>query len=223
VISGNVSLYNATGSKSIYPTPMIGMVGVVQDIRQATPATVQNETDLELYELRLCTYVDPELAVSLVGKISSISPDHGRIAEIDWTQEKLIFKALDFLRSTGELLAARSISEGGLGVAVIKMLSKLIRSGFDLEILPNAPKIFFGEGGSRFLVYIKSGRLDELKLALKKMGVELSYVASARRRSELDQRVNGKELFGDLKTYFGRLSLKDVWLAYNSFIDARVN
>ena len=199
------------------------MVGVVQDIRKATPATVQNETDLELYELRLCTDVEPELAAALVGKISSISPDHGRIADIDWAQEKLIFKALDFLRSTGELHAARSISEGGLGVAVIKMLSKLIHSGFDLEILPNASKRFFGEVGSRFLVYITSGRLDELQLALKQMGVELSYVASARRRSELDQRLNREVLFGDLKTYFGRLSLRDVWDAYNSFMDGGLN
>lgn len=223
VISGNVSLYNATGSKSIYPTPMIGMVGVVDDIRQATPATVQNETDLELYELRPCTDVEPEFAAALVGKISSIGPDHGRIAEIDWTQEKIIFKALDFLRSTGELNAARPISEGGLGMAVIKMLSKLIHSGFDFEILPEAAKRFFGEGGSRFLVYVKSSRLDELQSALRKMGVELSHVATAKRRSELNQSLNRGELFGEMKTYFGRLSLKDVWLAYNSFMNGGVN
>jgi hypothetical protein len=62
-----------------------------------------------------------------------------------------------------------------------------------------------------------------MQLALQQMGVELSHVASAKRRSELNQCLDPGELFGEMKTYFGRLSLKDVSDAYNSFLDGGLN
>src|SRR3989449_3615020 len=48
VVSGNVSFYNETEGKGIFPTPTIGMVGIVEDVRLATPSYFQREGDLIL-------------------------------------------------------------------------------------------------------------------------------------------------------------------------------
>ena len=218
VVSGNVSLYNATGNKSIYPTPMIGMVGIVDDVRRVTPATVQNAVELSVYELSARSDMEPSFAASLVAKVSHISPDDGRISDIHWPSEKIAYRALDMIRSNCELLSARAVAEGGLGVAIFKMLSRLICSGFDLEILPNRPKEFFAEGGSRFLVSLTNPITESLKSDLNQMGVDLELVAKVQRKKVLVHGSGRPKLFGGLKTYFGEFPLEGLWRSYNSFI-----
>ena len=222
VVSGNVSLYNATGNKSIYPTPMIGMVGIVDDVRRVTPATVQNAVALSVYELKARSDLEPLFAASLVAKVSSISPDDGRISDIHWPSEKIVYSALDMIRSNCDLLAARAITEGGLGVAVFKMLSHLICSGFDLEILSGTPKDFFAEGGCRFLVSLTSPVAESIKSDLNQIGIHLELVAKAHRKKVPSQWSERPKLFGELKTYFGQFTLDGLWSSYNSFIGGEV-
>ncbi len=45
VISGNVSLYNETNGEAIYGTPMVGMVGLIEDVLRIIPSTVKNAGD----------------------------------------------------------------------------------------------------------------------------------------------------------------------------------
>ena len=223
VVSGNVSLYNATGPKSIYPTPMIGMVGIVGDVRRVTPAIIQKGDEVSLYVLMPKNAGEISLVASLAVKLSAISPDEGCIPPTNWNDEKNIYNALDGIRSKGALIAARPISEGGVGVAVFKMLSKLVGQGLDLEILPENALSFFGEGGSRFLVSIDPNQLDDVKADLSTQGAELQLVACAKKIKVSKENTKAPSVVGKLKTYFGDFSLHEFWSEYDGFLPSEVS
>ncbi|MCX6124834.1 MAG: AIR synthase related protein, partial [Proteobacteria bacterium] len=101
IISGNVSLYNSTDGVSIYPTPMIGVVGKVKDVRQATPAIVKQSANLWFIGPKSAS---PTLAASLVAKLMDVDPTVGKINEILWEQEKSAFLVLERWREEGLLV-----------------------------------------------------------------------------------------------------------------------
>jgi phosphoribosylformylglycinamidine synthase subunit PurL len=217
VISGNVSLYNATGTKNIFPTPMIGMVGMMNDVRQATPAVLSAGEQTEIYELRPATDFDYSLAASLAAKNAAIGADAGSISDVNWESEKRVYQAIDAIRATGALIAARPISEGGSVVAIFKMLSRLIPLGLNLDLRCHSPLSLFGEGGARFLVCLEEDKLTQVKNIIDGSGLVLELVASTSQVNNTAKTKSPSHL-GEMNTYFGTLSLKDLWLAFNSFL-----
>ncbi len=119
VVSGNVSLYNSTDGESIFPTPMIGVVGRVEDIRKATPAIVKSYLGLFVIRPHKTT---ESLAASLACKLEGISPREGLIPEINWEAERQAQKILLKLHDLELISAARAVSQGGVGLTAVKML-----------------------------------------------------------------------------------------------------
>ena len=140
VVSGNVSLYNETDGRPIYPTPTVGCVGLVADVR-VVPATWR-EGDVVLLagapalSLNGCEYQ------ALYGEVG------GTPAELDIGAEAAL---VEFLwRSSPRLSLAHDAAEGGLAVCCAEAA---IASGIGAELdLPSDPVSLFGEGGGQAVI-----------------------------------------------------------------------
>jgi phosphoribosylformylglycinamidine synthase len=145
VTGGNVSFYNETPERAIYPTPMIGMVGVIENIYRTCPAIFSSAGE----KLFLLGPVEGLLAGS-----EYLSMFEGLVAgalpSLDLPGLK---KNLDFIlaaQARGLLSAAHDITEGGFAVALTEMAAGTgarvnLPAG---DILPAV----FGEGAGRFIL-----------------------------------------------------------------------
>jgi phosphoribosylformylglycinamidine synthase len=169
VVSGNVSLYNETAMGEIYPTPVIGMVGVMDDVRRhATPA-FKREGDMVIV---LGGVSEPSLAGSEYLEIV-----HGRTAgrppEVNPQAEKRVSDLVRRLVADGLVDTAHDLSGGGEAVALAEM-SAAGGIGFEYEeleienLLGSRRKdvALFGEHGASFALAVPEERWEELQNAL---------------------------------------------------------
>lgn len=148
VISGNVSLNNESNGEPIYPTPMIGMVGLIKHHRDITTQDFKQAGDVVyvLGETR-ADFNGSELQKMLTGKISGQLFDFDLTAEI--TNQQLLLKAIQ----AGLVASAHDVSEGGLLTTIAEScFGKGL--GVSLES-PDAAVDLFAETQSRFVVSIK--------------------------------------------------------------------
>ncbi|MGX7245745.1 phosphoribosylformylglycinamidine synthase subunit PurL [Enterococcus quebecensis] len=149
VISGNVSLYNETNGKSIYPTPVIGMVGLIENLSDITTQEFKNVGDL-IYVLgeTKADFNGSELQKMMLGVIE------GKLMDFDLAVEKenqqLVLAAI----KEGLIESAHDCSEGGLGIALAESAFK---NTVGLDITVSMPVSWlFSETQSRFVLSIKS-------------------------------------------------------------------
>jgi phosphoribosylformylglycinamidine synthase subunit PurL len=171
VVSGNVSLYNETEAGAVYPTPVVGMVGVFEDVsRHATPA-FKREGDVVV----VLGGGPPD--GSLLAGSDYLDVVHGKVAgrppRPDLAAEK---EASDLVRDmirSGLVDTAHDLSGGGEAVALAEM-ALAGRVGFEyegheIESIIGAggtADILFGEEGARFLVAVPEERWNDLQNAL---------------------------------------------------------
>jgi phosphoribosylformylglycinamidine synthase subunit PurL len=172
VVSGNVSLYNETEAGAVYPTPVVGMVGVMEDVsRHATPG-FKREGDLVVV-------IGSGSGVSLAGS-DYLEIVHGRIAGRPPAPHLIAEKkTADLVRElvrSGLVDTAHDISGGGEIVAVAKMA---LAGGFGIDYEEGelermtagqgkgrADVALFGEQPGGFIVAVPWERWDELQDAL---------------------------------------------------------
>jgi phosphoribosylformylglycinamidine synthase II len=120
ITGGNVSLYNETRGEAIYPTPVVGIVGILEDATKAVPAGFQQPGDAVLL-LRPKASTSPsgtnefgssEYAKHFLGALWGGPPSLSLAAEAE------LQKHLVELANAGLLHSARDISDGGIGVAL---------------------------------------------------------------------------------------------------------
>jgi phosphoribosylformylglycinamidine synthase len=151
VTGGNVSFYNESPDRAVYPTPTIGMLGILDDIRHATTAFFKNAGD----EIAL-------LGANLeeVGGSEFLKGMHGRVAGdcpfIDLQEEKSIQAACLEAIQTGLLNSAHDVSDGGLGVALAECCimnhEHPIGATFELWPYDRADFALFGESQSMIII-----------------------------------------------------------------------
>jgi phosphoribosylformylglycinamidine synthase len=158
VVSGNVSFYNDTEGRSIWPTPTVAMVGLVDNIARIPVCAIPEGVDLFLAgggELRL--------AGSQYAYHRGLLK--GRIPEVDLKAEKALQKFLLRGYRSKALLFSHDLSEGGFAVALAEFCL-LSRLGFEGRIPEGDPTLqLFGEGGGRALVAGEKGVLEALAAA----------------------------------------------------------
>jgi phosphoribosylformylglycinamidine synthase II len=113
VTGGNVSFYNETEGKGVYPTPVIGMLGVIEDARHTTTQWFKAEGDVILLLGR--TRADlgaSELLASLTGAVA------GAVPPLDLALEQAAQQACLAVIETGLAQSAHDCSDGGLAVAL---------------------------------------------------------------------------------------------------------
>ena len=137
VVSGNVSLYNDTDGRSIHPTPVVGCVGLVPDVRRVPGAWQEGDTIYLAGEPQLS--FDGSEYQALYGRLE------GTPAPLDLTTEAGLVRQLHELAPRCSLV--HDVSEGGLAIALAEAA---IASGIGAEVdLPDDPLALFGEGGGR--------------------------------------------------------------------------
>jgi phosphoribosylformylglycinamidine synthase II len=167
VTGGNVSFYNDTEGVSIYPTPVLGVVGMVDDIAKAVSPGFKEDEDAVV----LLGENREELGASEYLKCL-FALEKGIPPQIDLEEEKRVHEVCIAAADQGILQSAHDVSEGGLAVCLAEssfLSEDKIGFSVDLqdEIRPDA--LLFGETQSRIVVTVKSHNLQKLvKLAQRK-------------------------------------------------------
>ncbi|MCP8857848.1 phosphoribosylformylglycinamidine synthase subunit PurL [Latilactobacillus fuchuensis] len=148
VISGNVSLYNEFNGEAIYPTPMIGMVGLIKDTDHITTQDFKATDDL-IYLVGDTDddYAGSELQKMLTGSIS------GQLGAFSLTTEAhnqdLVLNAIQ----AGLITSAHDLAEGGLAIALAEATFKN-QLGYAVQVDLTSAQLF-SETQSRFILTVK--------------------------------------------------------------------
>ena len=147
VISGNVSLYNETDGQAIYPTPMIGMVGLIEEHEHITTQEFKKSGDL-IYILGK-TFADfdgSELQKMQLGRIEGVIRNFD--LAVKKKNQELVLTAIQ----NGLIESAHDCSEGGLAIALAESAFKY-QLGLSVQFgLPSAQ--LFAETQSRFVLTV---------------------------------------------------------------------
>ena len=168
VTGGNVSFYNQTGSVAILPTPVIGVLGVIQDVRTRTPMSF-TKAGLDLY---LVGETHEDLAGSEWAFLHNQRV--GQSPDADLQREMRLIELL--LEGNSFFAAAHDLSQGGLSAGLTEMV---LRHKVGVTIsLENAGVSLISETPGRVLVAINSSdtaRLEKLAIkhaiAITKLGI----------------------------------------------------
>ncbi|MGM7683269.1 phosphoribosylformylglycinamidine synthase subunit PurL [Cytobacillus sp. Hm23] len=150
VIGGNVSLYNETNGTAIYPTPVVGMVGLIKDLDHITTQHFKAEGDL-IYVIGESKeeFGGSELQKLTEGRIFGKAPELN--LNVEQTRQKQLLTAIQ----SGVIQSAHDIAEGGFAVAIAECLFGTEGLGCNVKISGDAVTSLFSETQSRFIVTVK--------------------------------------------------------------------
>lgn len=168
VISGNVSMYNQSYGEPIYPTPIIGMVGLLESKAHITPNTFQQAGDI----IYLIGETNAEFGGSELQRLVE-GNYHGRAPELNVQVEKEQKEKLLTAIKDGIIQSAEDLAEGGLAVALAESVIRSEQLGANIEIDGDATVQLFSESQSRFLITVKEEdvvRFESIGFNAKKLG-----------------------------------------------------
>jgi phosphoribosylformylglycinamidine synthase len=155
VTGGNVSFYNQTGSTPILPTPVVGVLGVLDDVARRIPTDFGAEPGATLLLLG-------ETRDEFDGSVwAQVTADHlgGLPPAVDLERERLLARVLSAASRDGLVSAAHDLSEGGLIQAVIE--SALAGETGCRIVIPDGPEVItdpftflFSESAGRAVVAV---------------------------------------------------------------------
>ncbi|WP_430510473.1 phosphoribosylformylglycinamidine synthase subunit PurL [Gottfriedia solisilvae] len=151
VIGGNVSLYNETNGEAVYPTPVVGMVGLIEDIDHITTQHFKTAGDL----IYVIGETKEEFGGSELQKLLNAGKIFGKAPSIDLTVESKRQEQILAAIQAGVVASAHDISEGGLGVAIAESTFGQTSVGANISIEGNEVAALFSETQSRFLLSVK--------------------------------------------------------------------
>jgi phosphoribosylformylglycinamidine synthase len=159
IVSGNVSLYNETDGRPIHPTPVVGCVGIVDDVRRI-PSTWQ-EGDAVLLVGKPEPSLDGSEYQALYGELG------GTPARLDLDAEATLIRFLAQVAPYVSLV--HDTAEGGLAVALAECA---IASGIGAELeLPPGQRRRFGEGGGQAIVACTESFAEKLRsVPIRRLG-----------------------------------------------------
>ena len=181
VVSGNVSFYNETDGRGILPTPVIGMVGLVEDTRKLITPGFKNEGDVIALLGESRGDLSPgEYAHAVLGRTTAEIIDHTDCPRVDLELERRLHDVLLRLASNCLLRSAHDCSDGGLAVAIAECcFSSLNHNAVGADIdLPNgtglrADELLFGETPSRVVISFSPDSLERVRDATKELPFEI--------------------------------------------------
>ena len=191
IVSGNVSLYNETNGNGILPTPVIGMVGIINKVENCLGVnSEEGNTLLVLGQSE--EFVEGWISSSIYQEIINNEFD-GAPPPINLANEKKVIDIILTLNEERLLTAAHDISDGGLLPTICEMLFKN-NLGIDL----NLPDLLskkdskdillhswcFGEDQGRVIVATKN--LNKVKLLLKKYNIKFFILGEVNSSSNLN-------------------------------------
>jgi phosphoribosylformylglycinamidine synthase len=177
VTGGNVSFYNESPTAAVYPTPVIGMLGLMENSSTATTTGFKHSGDL---------IVLLGVTKGHLGGSEYLATIHNTVAgeppELDIQFESRLHKVCLFLMASGIVNSAHDCSDGGLGVALAEScIASVERSigaivgGTDRAQL-RKDAYLFGEDQSRVVVTVDPERIEELKSIVVDHGMSMTLL-----------------------------------------------
>ncbi len=169
VVSGNVSFYNETEGRGILPTPVIGMVGLIEDVRRVVQHGFKATGDV----IALLGVTNDDLSISeyaatIEGRTTDEMVREGLVPALDLELEKSVQETCLRAAESGLLRSAHDCSDGGLAVALAECcFSSLNREAVGAEVdlkggtLPLRTQLF-SESPSRIIVSFGEDALDQI-------------------------------------------------------------
>ncbi|AJE34025.1 phosphoribosylformylglycinamidine synthase II [Corynebacterium humireducens NBRC 106098 = DSM 45392] len=199
VSGGNVSFYNQTGDTPILPTPVVGVLGVIEDVHDAIAHDLGTVEEKEVLILLGETF--DEFGGSIWQKISG-GGLNGMPPKVDLANEE---RLADFFVGNRDVTASHDLSEGGLAQAVVEMAFRA-PGGVALDLSGVHEDEFvalFSESASRALVATTEDKVDAVLARAAEFGVPAVRIGETTEARELT--------FGDVTVDLDEL--KDAWKA----------
>lgn len=167
VTGGNVSFHNESKNHAVFPTPTIGMLGLIDDMTKVIGSGFVDANDVIVLLGRQSSDIGgSEYLKQVYGKIAGDAPYF--ILENEVALQKATLQAIQ----CGLIKSAHDISEGGLAICLVeKMLASALGADIELPFDVNVGNLF-GEGQSRIIVTTHMNQVEALRLLCNEHGVE---------------------------------------------------
>ena len=195
VVSGNVSFYNGTNKKNIYPTPVIGGVGLIKKLSNPINHILKNENNIILLIGKTFGHLEQSCFLK-----ENYSLEVGMPPEVNLLNEKNNGEVVLKLIDENLVESAHDISSGGLITALSEMS---INSNYGVKIqkpkkLTNIIEYFFGEDQSRYILEIDKKNFYLVKNILEKKNIfseNIGFVQKDYFEIEGEMKISIKDLF----------------------------
>jgi len=172
VTGGNVSFYNESPDYAVYPTPTIGMVGLIEDVNYVMTSYFKNEGDTIaiIGDLKTVSGIGGSEYLKLVHNLVK-----GDAPDIDLESEKKLVDVLLKLIRGSLINSAHDISDGGFAIALAEccLISRTKLTGCNVNIIHNQRGDFslFNESQSRVIISLKAENEEKIKSLCQKSGM----------------------------------------------------
>lgn len=201
ITGGNVSLYNETKGVGIYPTPVLGIVGYIDDVTRAVPASFQRAGDVVLF-ISAITGKDrnamqdmgaTDFAKTVLGELWGAPP------ALNLEEETALQKALIALADKGLLKSAGDLSDGGCVTAFAKgAFPRDLGVKISMNTESDDPFVLterlFSEVGSSVIATADPSKVEEIQAVLKEIEGVWSFVIGEVTSGKYTVAINGKTL-----------------------------
>ena len=193
VTGGNVSFYNQNPDGPVYPTPTIGMVGIVDDVHAKMTLDFKNEGDLIIL---IGTQQNDIASSEYLHKLKKVEFSPAPLFDLD--EEYTVQQLIASLIKEKKINSAHDISEGGLAIT-------LLESGFHrnlgFAVQANTAirndAFWFGEAQSRVVVSCSAEQLNHIEAAAQKAGIAVTVLGAV---TSGNIEVNG-EAWGNIEAW----------------------
>ncbi len=199
VISGNVSFYNQSNNHAIYPTPTIGMLGVLDDINYHTTSHFKNTDDTIILIGDTFAEIGGSEYLSVIH-----NKEDGIIPKVDSELEKRTNDAVLASIKSGKVSSAHDIADGGLGVALAEScFHNEVGCKIDINTDLREDFYLFSESQARYI--LSTSNPDEIINICKKYGIQTTIIGKVS-KDDIFININNKNVIKqDVK------NLKKAW------------
>ena len=195
VVSGNVSFYNGTNKKNIFPTPVIGGVGLLNDISKPLSHKFQKDGSILILIGKTFGHLEQSCFLKEIYSIAEGMPP-----EINLLNEKNNGECLLKLIKNNLILSSHDISNGGLLTSLSEMA---LSSEYGAKILKpkhltNLMKYFFGEDQARYIIEIEKLNFTKVEKILKENNIyyeNIGYTQKNYFEIQDEFKISNKDLF----------------------------
>jgi len=188
ITGGNVSFYNETLGKPIYPTPILGVLGLMEDAECALGSAFRNEGDAIVLLDAAASAASREETQPAFSSSEYAKTIHGVVAgappSIDLAAEKRLIDCLVQLASERAVLSAHDVSDGGIAVTLAESCfeSEGLSAQVDFDAAGEpAESALFGERGARAVVSVSAASLARVDAIAAQWKVKAQRIGTVAR------------------------------------------
>lgn len=174
IISGNVSLYNETKGKAILPTPLIALVGLIDDVSKCVTINFQKADDV-IFVIGSTSEMDLGGSEYLA---QCAKFEKGALPRLDYDREISTANLVRELIGKRLLKSCHDISSGGLAIALAECcFSKYAMIGAKLQVTDYQGRkdaLLFAESGARYIISIAAEKAHEVEKIVENKNLEIT-------------------------------------------------